>query len=202
MTSCRSHPPPTCCRMSTNTTTVEPCSNPYFVLHSHRIKPPPPLPSQHTPLTWHPFPRLPTFVSTRYHRLAADCDGVADAQTASFPPNKPVCILHGVVLRHCTSTSPCTLHKNPLVLLAGPWVYHYDLYRLHSQVDLQRLDLRESLKTGVSLIEWPACLGEMTPGDRLDVDIGLVQPVSTRQTPLLLPSPQIPSHNLRSASLC
>ena len=56
-------------------------------------------------------------------------------------------------------------------------MYHYDLYRLQGAADLQRLDLRESLKTGVNLVEWPARLAEMTPEERLDVEIQLADPV-------------------------
>lgn len=72
--------------------------------------------------------------------------------------------------------SPTYLLQNVYEYEEGPSVYHYDLYRLQSEVDLQRLDLRVSLRTGVSLIEWPERLGAMIPNGRLDLDIRLADP--------------------------
>lgn len=43
-----------------------------------------------------------------------------------------------------------------------PPVHHYDLYRLKGQKDLARLDMHDSFKSTVTLVEWP---------DRVDLSI-------------------------------
>jgi tRNA A37 threonylcarbamoyladenosine biosynthesis protein TsaE len=63
---------------------------------------------------------------------------------------------------------------------AGPPVHHFDLYRLETPESLSRLELDESFKAAVSLIEWAERLGPLTPPDHLAVEIRLMTPVSPR----------------------
>ena len=42
-------------------------------------------------------------------------------------------------------------------------LWHFDLYRLEAWEDLYELGLEEAFETGVSLIEWPERLGNLSP---------------------------------------
>jgi tRNA threonylcarbamoyladenosine biosynthesis protein TsaE len=50
-------------------------------------------------------------------------------------------------------------------------VWHFDLYRLTRPEQAWELGLEEAMTGGISLIEWPERLGDLLPGDRLDVEI-------------------------------
>lgn len=49
-------------------------------------------------------------------------------------------------------------------------VYHFDLYRIDDPDDVIELGLDDALAEGITLIEWPERLGELIPGDRLELD--------------------------------
>ncbi len=42
-------------------------------------------------------------------------------------------------------------------------IWHFDLYRIEDEDELQELGLEEALSSGVSLIEWPERLGSQKP---------------------------------------
>lgn len=46
-------------------------------------------------------------------------------------------------------------------------------------MQLQRLDLASSLKDSINLIEWPERLGDMTPENRLDLELKILDLVRT-----------------------
>ena len=48
-------------------------------------------------------------------------------------------------------------------------VWHFDLYRLKRAEEAIELDIEDAFADGVSLIEWPECLGGLLPAERLDV---------------------------------
>ena len=50
-------------------------------------------------------------------------------------------------------------------------VAHFDLYRLTDPDEAYEIGLDEALDAGAAVIEWPERLGELKPGDRLDIDL-------------------------------
>ncbi|GBG79301.1 hypothetical protein CBR_g29451 [Chara braunii] len=58
---------------------------------------------------------------------------------------------------------------------AGPPVHHFDLYRLSSASNFDRLGLKLSFANAVTLIEWPERMGSRIPEERLDLRIGLLE---------------------------
>ncbi len=48
-------------------------------------------------------------------------------------------------------------------------VWHFDLYRLGSEAELDELGLDDALSKGVALVEWPERAGRALPADRLDI---------------------------------
>ena len=50
-------------------------------------------------------------------------------------------------------------------------IWHFDLYRLEGESDLYELGIEEAFKEGITLIEWPDRLGNLTPPDRLEIGI-------------------------------
>lgn len=51
----------------------------------------------------------------------------------------------------------------------GAPIWHFDLYRLTRAEDVLELGWDEALSGGISLVEWPARLGPLSPPERLDV---------------------------------
>ncbi|WP_017932040.1 tRNA (adenosine(37)-N6)-threonylcarbamoyltransferase complex ATPase subunit type 1 TsaE [Robiginitomaculum antarcticum] len=54
-------------------------------------------------------------------------------------------------------------------------VYHFDLYRLENPEDVWELGIEEALDEGVSLIEWPQRLGDLSPDGALHVEIEFME---------------------------
>jgi len=50
-------------------------------------------------------------------------------------------------------------------------LWHADLYRLERPEETVELGLEEAFETAASLIEWPERLGDLIPGDRLEVHL-------------------------------
>ena len=55
--------------------------------------------------------------------------------------------------------------------LAPRSIWHFDLYRLEGERDLYELGIEEAFDVGITLIEWPDRLGNLTPPDRLEIKI-------------------------------
>ncbi|KAK3270830.1 hypothetical protein CYMTET_20787 [Cymbomonas tetramitiformis] len=53
----------------------------------------------------------------------------------------------------------------------GPPIHHFDLYRLRGPCDFANLDLRKSLRTAISLIEWAERLETEFPPEYLELRI-------------------------------
>ena len=51
-------------------------------------------------------------------------------------------------------------------------IWHFDLYRLEGESDLYELGIEDAFDGGITLIEWPDRLGNLTPADRLEIEIG------------------------------
>lgn len=60
-------------------------------------------------------------------------------------------------------------------------IWHYDLYRIDSEQELEELGLDEALDVGCVICEWPDRLGALLPPDRLDVTLEAV-PSARRAT--------------------
>lgn len=50
-------------------------------------------------------------------------------------------------------------------------IYHFDLYRLEEPGEVWELGIEEALNEGLSLIEWPQRLGDLTPDGALHIEI-------------------------------
>ena len=48
-------------------------------------------------------------------------------------------------------------------------IWHFDLYRLNGPEDAYELGIEDAFSGSVSLIEWPEKLGDLMPGDWLEV---------------------------------
>lgn len=59
------------------------------------------------------------------------------------------------------------------LVAAGPPIHHFDMYRLDSSQNVERLNLAQSFKTAVSLVEWADRLQQLPP-ERLDVHITIL----------------------------
>lgn len=62
-------------------------------------------------------------------------------------------------------------------------LYHFDLYRLHSQDELDELQFEEYWEgDGVSIIEWPDRAGERLPKHRININIEYIDSTNRRIT--------------------
>lgn len=52
----------------------------------------------------------------------------------------------------------------------GP-VWHADLYRVGSTLDVEELGLLDAFETAICLVEWPDRLGDLCPNDALDISL-------------------------------
>lgn len=53
----------------------------------------------------------------------------------------------------------------------GGAIWHFDLYRIENERDLDELGLEDAFATGITLIEWPDRLCHLMPADRLEIEI-------------------------------
>lgn len=67
-------------------------------------------------------------------------------------------------------------------------LWHYDLYRLESALELPELAIDEALMQGVCVIEWPEIALSQLPKDRLG--IRLAPAASQQQRTLIMEGPQ------------
>lgn len=77
------------------------------------------------------------------------------------------------VPQSCYITSPTfsIMHEYPGRLP----LYHFDLYRLNDETEIEDLGLLEYLYgTGLSVIEWPDRLGSLMPKERLHTELSLL----------------------------
>ncbi|MEE2698464.1 MAG: tRNA (adenosine(37)-N6)-threonylcarbamoyltransferase complex ATPase subunit type 1 TsaE [Pseudomonadota bacterium] len=49
-------------------------------------------------------------------------------------------------------------------------VYHFDLYRIESDKEIEELGMDDAFIDGISLVEWPERLNDYLPNDRLDIN--------------------------------
>lgn len=56
-----------------------------------------------------------------------------------------------------------------------PEIWHFDLYRLEKQQDIEELGWQEARRNGALLIEWAERLGSLLPRDRLEIAIEFVK---------------------------
>ena len=52
-------------------------------------------------------------------------------------------------------------------------VWHFDLYRIDNPEEVWELDIEDAFETGVTLIEWPARMGENLPKDCLQITLSV-----------------------------
>ena len=63
-------------------------------------------------------------------------------------------------------------------------VWHADLYRLSSVVEVEELGLLQAFDSAICLIEWPDILGSFIPGKALQIDIAYAFQSEGRQIAL------------------
>lgn len=68
--------------------------------------------------------------------------------------------------------------------LAGPPIWHFDLYRLERPEDAYELGIEEAFAEGISLIEWPERLGALMPADHLTLELAHGEAESERRVRL------------------
>ncbi len=59
-------------------------------------------------------------------------------------------------------------------------IYHFDLYRLEAESDIEQLGLGHALASGAALVEWPERAGSRLPSDALYVEMDIVGENSRR----------------------
>jgi tRNA threonylcarbamoyladenosine biosynthesis protein TsaE len=63
-------------------------------------------------------------------------------------------------------------------------IWHFDLFRLTNADDALELGIEEAFTEAVSLIEWPERLGDILPGDRLDLALSFGPDEGSRRVTL------------------
>ena len=64
-------------------------------------------------------------------------------------------------------------------------IWHFDLFRLTTANDALELGIEEAFSEAVSLIEWPDRLGDLLPGDRLDLALSFGTDEGNRRVALI-----------------
>lgn len=72
---------------------------------------------------------------------------------------------------------------------AGP-LWHSDLYRIGSTLEIEELGLIEAFETAICLVEWPDRLGELTPGNALTIRLAHMEDEDTRQMHVIWSDPK------------
>ena len=67
-------------------------------------------------------------------------------------------------------SSPTFALVNVYEGIDGINIWHYDLYRLKSPEEIYELGLEESLKKGITIVEWPAMLDNIVLRDKTNID--------------------------------
>ncbi len=70
----------------------------------------------------------------------------------------------------------------------GAPVWHFDLFRLAAPEDAWELGIEDALADAISLIEWPERLGNLLPGERLDLALAFTSAPQARIA-TIAPSP-------------
>lgn len=60
-------------------------------------------------------------------------------------------------------------------------VWHSDLYRISSILEIEELGLNEAFETSICLVEWPDRLGELSPPDALTLEFSAGATPDSRQ---------------------
>lgn len=63
-----------------------------------------------------------------------------------------------------------------------PEIWHFDLYRLEKQQDIEELGWQEARRNAALLIEWAERLGSLLPRDRLEIAIEFVKDSDNQRT--------------------
>jgi tRNA threonylcarbamoyl adenosine modification protein YjeE len=53
-------------------------------------------------------------------------------------------------------------------------IFHFDLYRLKNEVELEEIGMQEMLQQGICLIEWPQIAANFLPANKVDINIEIV----------------------------
>lgn len=91
---------------------------------------------------------------------------------------------------HCYITSPTfsLLHEYPGRIP----LYHMDLYRLAGEEEIEELGFEEYIYGhGLTVIEWPERLGDLTPRDYLEIQLASPSP-ETRELTLIAHGAMVP----------
>lgn len=64
-------------------------------------------------------------------------------------------------------------------------IWHFDLYRLKSQSELLELGLKEALREGVTLIEWPEIAETYLPDSRIEITFSYTEDNNARNFELV-----------------
>ncbi len=56
----------------------------------------------------------------------------------------------------------------------GIEIFHYDLYRIEKEQELEELAIQEAFSEGITLIEWPEKLGRYNPVKHKEIKINII----------------------------
>lgn len=78
-------------------------------------------------------------------------------------------------IRALTHSSEEVVSPTFMLVQTYPGLWHFDLYRLKHESELQEIGLDEALSQGITLIEWPEIALSRLPADALAVTIHMEQ---------------------------
>jgi len=53
-------------------------------------------------------------------------------------------------------------------------IYHFDLYRIKNEDELEEVGIEDALDNGITLIEWPQIAQNLLPDDRFEIHIDIL----------------------------
>lgn len=63
-------------------------------------------------------------------------------------------------------------------------IAHFDLYRIEDPSEVHELGLDDALEAGITLIEWPECVAEALPKERLTITLAMTPESGWRRVTL------------------
>lgn len=55
-----------------------------------------------------------------------------------------------------------------------PTIYHFDLYRINEEAELEETGLNDALNSGIVLIEWPQIAQDLLPKNRIVIELEII----------------------------
>ena len=61
-------------------------------------------------------------------------------------------------------------------------IYHFDLYRIKHESELEEIGLEDALKNGICLIEWPQIAASFLPTNKIEITFEVIDDQSRKIT--------------------